>query len=161
MISYLLFPVASSTLSISPKHLREITDPIVVLLTQLHKLVLLTQLPPQSRPSSRWTLLQLYKRQLFSETSTAADLKTQLHKLVHGSTETVVGMEEEPATPGTSRSRMVHCALQEMKEEGVAGDVSVETTLTYEILQQIIESLCVENGYSPATNTSTTTSFSS
>ena len=50
------------------------------------------------------------------------------------------------AEGGEGQSRMVQHALQEMREERV-GYVTMETTLTYELLQQIIEGLAVEHGY--------------
>ena len=142
-------PTASSMLSISPKHLREISDPILALLTQLHKLVYLTQLPPPPTPSARWTLVQSYKRWLFQHGSDGAQLKAELHRLVGGGSGGVVGEEQGE---GLFSSRMVQCALQEMPQEQLLGGGYVNpdekaATVTYETLQRIIESLVIEHGY--------------
>lgn len=133
--------IASSTLSISPKHLREISDPILVLLTQLHKVLFLTQLPPNPTPSARWTLLQFYKRCLFKHGSSSRQVKTELHKLVNGSVEGVAWLGEGLG----GGARIVQCALQEMEEQMGYDDETC--TLTYEMLHRIIESLAAEHGY--------------
>ena len=138
------FP-ASSTLSISPKHLREISDPILAMLTQLHKLLYVTHQAPPLSPSACWTLLQCYRRALFARGSSATALKTHLHKLVSTSTDSVeegLGVGAEGLWGGV---RLVQCALQEMEEERGAGPTT--DTLTYETLQQIIETLATEHGY--------------
>jgi NIMA (never in mitosis gene a)-related kinase len=137
---------ASSILSISPKHVREISDPILVLLTQLHKLVFLTQLPPSPTPSARWSLVQAYKRWLFQHESSAPKLKAELHHLVGGSGEGVVMGEEHGE--GLDGSRLVHCAMREMAPE-LKDNIGPDEpcTLTYETLQRVIESLALEHGY--------------
>ena len=141
---------ASSTLSISPKHLREISDPILSLLTQLHKLVYVTQLAPPLSPSARWTLVQRYKRSLFGSGSSALTLKTHLHRLVSASTDAVGDSLEEGLGAGEGEElgsgvRLVQGALCELGEGGEGS--SGETTLTYEILQRSIDSLATEHGY--------------
>ena len=73
----------SSILSIPPRHVREISDPISQLMVQLHKLVFVTQLPPSPAPSMRRLLVEHYKRTLFGRTSVPADLKTEMHKLMN------------------------------------------------------------------------------
>ena len=132
--------IASSTLSISPKHLREISDPILNMLTQLHKLVFVTQVAPPLSPCSRWTLLQHYKRALFGPGSSALALKTHLHKLATASTDTVGDGMGEGLVGGV---RMLQCALKEMGET----QSDMETILTYDTLQQIIETLAAQHGY--------------
>lgn len=94
--------------------------------------------------------MQLFKRSLFQQKSNGLQLKTELHKLVNGSVESVIGLGDE-GLEGEGQplaSRMVQCALQELTDrEGKVGYVAEETTLSYETLQQIIESLAVERGY--------------
>ena len=166
-LSLQFFPHAltASSLSISPKHLREISDPILVLLAQLHKLVFLTQLPPKTSPSVSWTLLHLYKRTLFKQGSSALQLKTELHKLVHGGAERVAGLEEEEEGEGlrAGKSKLVHTALQEMASKGLdfctcAADQEEHSALTYEVLQKMIEELALEHGYHQSTHARSTSS---
>lgn len=116
-----------------------------MLLTQLHKLVFLAQLPPSPTPSARWRLVQQYERCLFQLGSSPSHLKAQLHKLVNASADTVTelgGGAEEGEGLG---SRLVQRALQELGDRGryFAG----ESRLTYEILQEVVEGLAQEHGY--------------
>ena len=76
----------------------------------------------------------------------AQALKKEMTQLVSGggAGETLPGgMEEEDE--GSGMSRTVQRALAEMREEGVA--YLDHGYMTYEMLQQIIESLAREHGY--------------
>ena len=106
---YCFLPSASSTLSISPRHLREISDPITILLSQLHKLIYLIQLPPSHKPSARKTLIEQYKRYLFDGTSDPSNLKSELHKLSSGVSDIVQVLSEREG------HRMVERCLDELR----------------------------------------------
>lgn len=98
LLTHNLLFTASSLLSFSPRHVREISDPITQLMTQLHKLVFITQLPPSLTPCARTLLIGQYKRALFDGTNSPACLKAEMHKLMSGVSETVeqlvcVGMD--------------------------------------------------------------------
>ena len=115
------FFTASSTLSISPRHLREISDPISLLLSQLHKLIYLTQLPPSHKPSARRTLIEQYKRYLFDRASDPSNLKSELHKLSSGVSDIVQILSESEG------NRMVECCLDELRELSLGQNI--HTTL--------------------------------
>ena len=137
---------ATSTLSISPRHLREVTDPISLLLSQLHKLIFISQLPPSHTPSARRTLVEQYKRNLFDKNSNPSDLKSELHKLSSGVGEPVQLLVE----CGVGQRLVQHChdELRSVSQDREAYQVGVaDREITYEQLQAIIESLVMENSY--------------
>lgn len=139
-----------STLSISPKHLREITDPILILLTQLHKMVYIMQLPPSPSPSAKWLVLQSCMRHWFGPKSSSTELKRQLYQLVNGVPENVVGIglnEDTGASGGVSR--VVRRALEELSEgqDGVLECWDNKGTLTYEALKHLVEDLAIKHNY--------------
>ena len=65
----------------SPNRLKEISDPILQLMSELHKLIAVTQAPPPTTPHPRRQLVELYKRSLFSSGSKPEDLKAELHRV--------------------------------------------------------------------------------
>ena len=136
---------ASSTLSISPRHLREISDPINLLLCQLHKLIYISQLPPSPHePSARRTLVEHYKKSLFNTTSDPSNLKNELHKLSCGVSESV------PVLSEAGCRRMVQRCLEELTNGETGHQLMCATNdddITYEQLQTIVNSLAVEHGY--------------
>ena len=123
------FPVlpASSVLSISPRHLREISDPITQLMEQLHKLLFLTQLPPSPTPNMRRLLVEQYKHGLFDSPSSPSHLKTEMHRLAMGVSD-VVGVLSEGGEwkerPGGLQPRLLQTALREL-----AGENSLASSL--------------------------------
>ncbi|XP_013063092.2 serine/threonine-protein kinase Nek10-like [Biomphalaria glabrata] len=78
-----------ATLSISPNKLREINDPIQPILQQLHKLILVTQLPPTIGSNPNRRIIEHYKRALFSPKSNSSNLKSEMLKLIQGSRELI------------------------------------------------------------------------
>ena len=89
---------------------------------------------------------------LFQLHSSASQLKTELHRLVNASPETVTELGGVVNEGEGQASRLVQCALQELGER--SGFVTGETSLTYEVLQQIVEGLAIEHGYYHQTNSS-------
>ena len=141
--SLLVISAASSTLSISPCHLREISDPISLLLCQLHKLIYISQLPPSQKPSARRTLVEHYKRSLFNSSSDPSNLKSELHKLSCGVTESV------PVLSEAGSRRMVQRCMEEISRGEAGHQMCVaDEDITYEQLQAIVNSLAEEHGYS-------------
>ena len=115
-------PPASSVLSISPRHLREISDPITQLMAQLHKLLFLAQLPPSPTPNMRMLLVNQYKHALFDRPSSPGSLKTEMHRLVMGTSESVGVLSEggeggEKRRIGGLQPRRLQKALSELAGE--------------------------------------------
>ena len=73
------------TLSISPRKVRQISDPIQQILNVLHKVIYITQLPPTLSHNPRRTIIDKFKRALFLPNTNPAHLKTELKKLANGS----------------------------------------------------------------------------
>ena len=76
-----LHPGSAGVVAMSPNRLKEISDPILQLMSELHKLIAVTQAPPPTTPHPRRQLVELYKRSLFGTGSKPEDLKTELHKV--------------------------------------------------------------------------------
>lgn len=89
MISMFRFAVSTGngapTLSISPRKVRQISDPIQQILNVLHKVIYITQLPPTLSHNPRRTIIDKFKRALFLPNTNPAHLKTELKKLANGS----------------------------------------------------------------------------
>jgi len=137
--------------SISPKHLREVTDPILGLLTPLHKLLYLTQLPPSHAPSSRQALILQYKQYLFAAGSSSPELKAELHQLANGSMDVVQLFDSSEHARDGGGGHLVQRALKEMREGGVS--LEHEDSINYGTLLVMLEGLAVELGYYGNTGT--------
>jgi len=108
---------------ISIDKLREAEDPCELLLGQLHKLVYITQLPPSHQRDPRRSLVQKYKKALFTLPFNYLNMKRALRNLVVG-----------------SRDRL---DLEPSLRENWNG----AQRMTYEDLQRTIEQILVETGY--------------
>lgn len=75
----------TATLSISPRKVRQINDPIQQMLNVLHKVIYITQMPPTLIHNPRRTIIEKFKRALFSPSTNSANLKAELKKLASGS----------------------------------------------------------------------------
>ncbi|KAH9503252.1 Serine/threonine-protein kinase Nek10 [Bulinus truncatus] len=80
---------SAAMLTISPNRLREINDPIQQILHQLHKLILVTQMPPTFGSDPNRRIIEHYKRALFSSRSSSINLKSEMIKLIQGSEELI------------------------------------------------------------------------
>lgn len=69
-------PTAGS-IAIAPSKVRQISDPASQLLNQLHKIIYVTQLPPDSAPNVARHVIELYKRALFSRRNKSLSLKVR------------------------------------------------------------------------------------
>ncbi|EDO46233.1 predicted protein, partial [Nematostella vectensis] len=74
-------PTAAATLSISPRKVRQINDPIAQILNQLHKIIFITQLPPTLSPNPQRRIVERFKRALFAPQSSSFNLKSEIKKV--------------------------------------------------------------------------------
>ncbi|KAM7451535.1 Serine/threonine-protein kinase Nek10 [Porites harrisoni] len=139
-------PTAAATLSISPRKVRQINDPISQILNQLHKIIFITQLPPTLSPNPQRRIVEQFKRALFSpQNSYFVNLKSEVKKVIEGSRE-VIDLKF-----GFGDPLFLH-HLEDTADKLVNG-VNLETAdaqeigITYEMMQNIIENVLMESGY--------------
>ncbi|ELU13079.1 hypothetical protein CAPTEDRAFT_223592 [Capitella teleta] len=132
------------TLTISPRKVREINDPISQMLNQLHKIIYITQLPPTLCHNQKRKVVERFKRILFAPQSTSYNLKNELKKLLSGSRECVdINLGSEKLARQISREQT------EVFDEksGTTQVMHTEEMITYEQMHAIIESELMESGY--------------
>lgn len=123
----------SSTLSLSSRHLREITDPITHLLTTLQRLLTLS-IPMSHTHSSRLVVLDRYQRSLFQTTMSPVQIKGELHRLGTCSGEGVWLLEEGAWSVGP---RLLKKAVMELSGMFTLCSL-IKYTLFYIILQNTL-----------------------
>ncbi|XP_041365130.1 serine/threonine-protein kinase Nek10-like [Gigantopelta aegis] len=142
---------SAATLTISPNRLREISDPIIQLLHQLHKIIYISQLPPTLGPNCNRRMIEQYKRALFSPQSNSMNLKNELKKLLEGSRD----MIDLNLGPVSNSRRRPHSGLDtetfmftaHAKDTHQWDPDYKDIGITYEQMQSMIESTLVECGY--------------
>ena len=72
---------AAATLTISPRKVRQISDPVLKMLHIIHKIIFICQLPPTLSPNPRRRVIERFKKALFSIQSTSVNLKSELKKV--------------------------------------------------------------------------------
>ncbi|XP_015752119.1 PREDICTED: serine/threonine-protein kinase Nek10-like [Acropora digitifera] len=139
-------PTAAATLSISPRKVRQINDPISQILNQLHKIIFITQLPPTLSPNPQRRVVEQFKRALFSpQSSSLVNLKSEVKKVIEGSRE-VIDLKFGFGDP------LVLHHQQDTADKLVSG-VNLESAdaqeigITYEMMQTTIENVLMESGY--------------
>ncbi|XP_067858918.1 serine/threonine-protein kinase Nek10 isoform X1 [Heptranchias perlo] len=80
---------ASAGIAVSQRKVRQISDPIQQILIQLHKIIYITQLPPTLHHNFRKSVIERFKKSLFSPQSNPCNLKAELKKLFQGSPELI------------------------------------------------------------------------
>ncbi|XP_064647699.1 serine/threonine-protein kinase Nek10-like isoform X2 [Lineus longissimus] len=151
----------TATLTISPRKVRQINDPILQMLNQLHKIIYTSQLPPTLCHNPRRRVIERFKRALFAPQSTSFNLKNELKKLLTGSRELIdlnFGPSESPLVNREASRDPEVLTLNAEKGGGLDTDHK-DIGITYESMQGIIESVLVESGYydmSPAARHSRT-----
>ncbi|KAL8610125.1 hypothetical protein ACOMHN_024591 [Nucella lapillus] len=140
---------SSAMLTISPNRLREISDPILQMLHQLHKMVYITQLPPTLEPNTHRHMIEQYKRALFCQRSTPVNLKSELRKLSQGSREII---DLDLTLPDVSRrlTSREHDARVFDPDNPVTGEYDPDykdVGITYEHMHSVIEDTLMESGY--------------
>ncbi|XP_041478409.1 serine/threonine-protein kinase Nek10-like isoform X2 [Lytechinus variegatus] len=146
-------PSAAATLTISPRKVRQISDPVLKILHLIHKLIFICQLPPTLAPNPRRKVIERFKRALFSPQSNSVNLKGELKKVILGSKELIdlnLGVGEA--------ALLLRQANQEEACYQVTGEAPAHVNLpvdphdsdigiTYEQMQNFIESVLAECGY--------------
>ncbi|RDD36818.1 Serine/threonine-protein kinase Nek10 [Trichoplax sp. H2] len=148
-------PYNAPTIAFSSRQVRELNDPILQMLSQLHKIIFITQLPPTLDYNPHRRIVDKYKRALFSANHSPAELKTEIVKLMNGVREFVdinlapvesitkqAGELNDNLTPVPQGSSEVSSVIQELNL-----DMSKDVGITYEQLHDMIEEELVENGY--------------
>lgn len=75
----------TATFAISPRKVKQISDPVQQILNVLHKVIYISQLPPSLTHNPRRTIVDRFKRALFMPNTSSAHLKTELKKLASSS----------------------------------------------------------------------------
>ncbi|KAJ8024745.1 Serine/threonine-protein kinase Nek10 [Holothuria leucospilota] len=143
---------AAATLTISPRKVRQISDPVLKMLHIIHKIIFISQLPPTLSPNPRRKVIERFKRALFSPQSTIVNLKSELKKVVAGSKELIdINLGVGEACYLLKQASREENALQTTGEKpatvGGLDPNDTEIGITYEQLQNFIESVLVESGY--------------
>uniref|UniRef100_A0A4W3JID0 Protein kinase domain-containing protein n=1 Tax=Callorhinchus milii TaxID=7868 RepID=A0A4W3JID0_CALMI len=81
--------LTSAGIAVSQRKVRQISDPIQQILIQLHKIIYITQLPPTLHHNFRKSVIERFKKSLFSPQSNPCNLKAELKKLLQGSPELI------------------------------------------------------------------------
>jgi len=131
---------ATATLSISPRKVRQINDPILQFLNQLHKIIFITQLPPPLTANPQRRIIDQFKRSLFSPQSNSTDLKDEINKILEGSKE-LIDSDLIPSWKDlVSRTSFT---IDSSAESEVCNDAGI----TYEHMQSLIEGTLLDSGY--------------
>lgn len=139
-------PSAAATLSISPRKVRQINDPILQILNQLHKIIFITQLPPTLTSNANRRIVEKFKRALFSQQTGSFNLKSEIKKVLEGSKEIIdlsFGFDQPTYL---SFQNTTNSQASPMQAEVVEGDTH-GAGITYEQMQAIVESVLMESGY--------------
>ncbi|XP_048580078.1 serine/threonine-protein kinase Nek10 isoform X2 [Nematostella vectensis] len=137
-------PTAAATLSISPRKVRQINDPIAQILNQLHKIIFITQLPPTLSPNPQRRIVERFKRALFAPQSSSFNLKSEIKKVIEGSQELV----DLNAGFGDSTHTLLHNSADKLASGGGVEAVDGQDIgITYEMIQNMIENVLMESGY--------------
>ncbi|KAK2152164.1 hypothetical protein LSH36_338g04058 [Paralvinella palmiformis] len=122
------------TLAFSQRKVREINDPILQILHQLHKIIYITQLPPTLSPNPRRRIIGRYKR-LLTGSRDAIDVDFGNIELLPTSSKSESSLvQREKITPTEQNA-------DDYMESGNG------VCLTYDEMQNVIERVLVETGY--------------
>ena len=127
-------------------------DPLTLLLSQLHKLVFVTQLPPKSVRDLKRTVITRYKQALFARRGADAPaiLKQELQQVLSGSPSLIHASFELPHLDASALSSPSAAAA------AAAGAAGAAHRLTHEEMQIMIEQVLEEAGYyAPTSQTRT------
>ena len=72
---------AAATLTISPRKVRQISDPVLKMLHTIHKIISICQLPPTLAPNPRRKVIERFKKALFAPQTSSVNLKNELKKV--------------------------------------------------------------------------------
>nr|XP_033786044.1 serine/threonine-protein kinase Nek10 isoform X2 [Geotrypetes seraphini] len=143
--------VASAGIAVSPKKVRQISDPIQQILIQLYKIIYITQLPPALHDNLKRRVIERYKKSLFSLQSNPCNLKSEMKKLLEGSPELI-----ESKFFTADFNFLLHSlggsTLVPDERTGIPSSFEFEEGLTYEQMQTMIEEVLEESGYYSSTS---------
>ncbi|XP_050419048.2 serine/threonine-protein kinase Nek10 [Patella vulgata] len=138
---------STATLSMSPNRLREINDPIVQMLVQLHKIIYITQLPPTLSPNYERRKIDQFKRALFSPHSNSINLKSELKKLMQGSPDMIDVLSMPGVMSHRPRSGGLERDILGSNSKQGSSNYDPEMGITYEQLNNLIEKTLSSSGY--------------
>ncbi|KAG1662637.1 hypothetical protein FOA52_009622 [Chlamydomonas sp. UWO 241] len=123
------------TVSIASSRLKPVGDPLTNILSQLHKVMWVEQLPPGLARDPRRRCLEAFRRLLFAPGSGPPSLKLHLAKLV--------ACDGDMIRDGAGRS----VDFGAVPDGGLGGDGAAGPGLTYDQLSQMVEGLLSDKGY--------------
>lgn len=132
--------LSTATISISQRKVKQIDDPVLQILNQIHKIIFVSQLPPALTVNPKRRVIDKYKRALFSRHIGSINLKNEVKKLMEASKDIVDLSFSSNRNLAASADCRGSNSLQSV--EGPDGK-----ELTYEQLQSILENCLVEAGY--------------
>ncbi|XP_028927181.2 serine/threonine-protein kinase Nek10 isoform X2 [Ornithorhynchus anatinus] len=137
---------ASAGIAVSQRKVRQISDPIQQILTQLHKVIYITQLPPALHHNLKRRVIERFKKSLFGQHSNPCNLKSEIKKLSQGSPEQI-----EPNFFTADGHLLLHSSggntLSHNVRKGLPSSFNLEEGITYEQMQTVIEEVLEESGY--------------
>ncbi|XP_029442934.1 serine/threonine-protein kinase Nek10 [Rhinatrema bivittatum] len=146
-----LSSVASAGIAVSPKKVRQISDPIQQILIQLYKIIYITQLPPALHDNLKRRVIERFKKSLFCLQSNPCNLKSEMKKLLQGSPEII-----ETKFFTEDFHFLLHSlrgtTLVPDERTGIPSNFEFEEGLTYEQMQTMIEEVLEESGYYNSTS---------
>ncbi|KAL3832242.1 hypothetical protein ACJMK2_023902 [Sinanodonta woodiana] len=142
---------SAATLTISQRRVRQIIDPILQMLHQLHKIIYISQLPPTLNLNPLRRVIEKFKRALFAPQSTSFNLKSELKKLMMGSQDMIdlnLGPVENRLRGYTGSETDLFAGFNADRLVTTPYDPDFKDVgITYEQMQSMIESVLVESGY--------------
>ncbi|XP_029958129.1 serine/threonine-protein kinase Nek10 [Salarias fasciatus] len=132
----------SAGICVSQKKLRQIDDPIQRLLVQLHKIIYITQLPPDPHHNVKRRLVERFKKSLFHFGSDPCNLKVELSKLLQASPELM-----ELSSSSSDWWLLVQNLTGDPHTADSTVDGNLSDGVTYQQMQAIIEELLQESNY--------------
>lgn len=144
-------PTSSPMFRVSTSQIRPTShDPLTLLLTQIHKLIYITQLPPKSTRDLKRSVIAKYKNALFSRAFNSGDLKRELQQIVSGSSDPIDPSFELPhldAAVLLSSPAVGANAASTPSSNAVSSGGASNSRLTHEEIQLMIEQVLEETGY--------------
>ncbi|XP_071803322.1 serine/threonine-protein kinase Nek10-like isoform X1 [Asterias amurensis] len=144
-------PSAAATLTISPRKVRQISDPVMKMLNTIKKIIFICQLPPTLSPNPRRKVIERFKKALFSLQSSSVNLKNEIKKLIVGSKELIdLNLCSNEASYLLKQASHEESHIQVSGEKPSSGSLDPNDTeigITYEQMQMFIESVLRESGY--------------
>ncbi|GIL90749.1 hypothetical protein Vretifemale_18423, partial [Volvox reticuliferus] len=89
------------TVTLATSRLKPVTDPLTLMLTQLHKVMWVEQLPPGLARDHRRRAVESFRRHLFAQGSNAGTVKASLARLLSGASDLVTDAAGRPIDFGS------------------------------------------------------------